>query len=71
MQPPGERVRPAHIAITVGSPAAVEALGRSMQAEGATVVSGPVGNHRLPRPGACFILPASGSAERGEKSAKS
>jgi catechol 2,3-dioxygenase-like lactoylglutathione lyase family enzyme len=41
MRAPGERARQAHIAISVGSTAAVEALVRSMKAEGVTIVSGP------------------------------
>jgi lactoylglutathione lyase len=41
MQSPGEQARQAHIAISVGSPAAVEALVRSMEEEGVTIVSVP------------------------------
>jgi lactoylglutathione lyase len=41
MQSPGERARQAHIAISVGSPAGVEALVRLMGAEGVAIVSGP------------------------------
>ena len=41
MQSPGEPARQAHIAISVGSPASVDALVHSMEAGGVTIVSGP------------------------------
>jgi lactoylglutathione lyase len=41
MQAPGEQPRPAHIAISVGSPEAVDALVSRMSGSGIAIVSGP------------------------------